>query len=273
MGGTRLGERRGLLVAEVGRVAVTFQLVNELGTSGGDDTTLHQDVDDVGPQLGEQALVVGDGQHAQAVLVGLGFDASAHVDERIHIEARVDLVEDGKAWPEHTQLQRLVALLLTTGEIDVQGPRKEALVESDALRLGHHQRVHVAARPPRGDEGLVQHRLQRHTGHFRGVLHRQEKAGPGPLPGGQAQQVEPVEGDRSAEDLITGLAHEHMRQRRLARAVRAHDGVHLAASHNEVDAAQDLLAVDARAEALDDQLTGRVHGNTTQTEPSSTWTS
>lgn len=42
------------------------------------------------------------------------------------------------------------------------------------------------------------------------------------------------------------IAREHRRERRFARAVRPHDGMHLAGFHFEVDAPQNLFAVDRR---------------------------
>ena len=58
----------------------------------------------------------------------------------------------------------------------------------------------------------------------------------------QGEHVLAVEGDRPAEHLVAGPAHDHGRQRGLAGAVRAHDGVDLAGRHRQVDALQDLLA-------------------------------
>ena len=43
---------------------------------------------------------------------------------------------------------------------------------------------------------------------------------------------------------VIGLAGEHIGERRFAGAVRAHDGVHLAGIHREVEALEDGLAVD-----------------------------
>ena len=54
---------------------------------------------------------------------------------------RVELVEDGDARLQYGLLQRLVALLLATGEIDVQRSVEEALFETDPLGLGAQRGV------------------------------------------------------------------------------------------------------------------------------------
>src|SRR5690606_38355964 len=52
-------------------------------------------------------------------------------------------------------------------------------------------------------------------------------------------------------DVITVAAGQHIGQRRLAGAVRPHDRMDLAGRDDQVDAAQDLLAVDGGVEVLD----------------------
>ena len=69
--------------------------------------------------------------------------------------------------------------------------------------------------------------------------------------GGQVEQLLAVDGDRATGDRVVAPTHEHVRQRRLARAVRAHERVHLARAHLEVDAAQDLLPRDGGVQVRD----------------------
>src|SRR5262249_33687613 len=47
------------------------------------------------------------------------------------------------------------------------------------------------------------------------------------------------------------MSHERVGERALAGAVRAHDRVHFAAVHRQVDAVEDLLALDGDLEAAD----------------------
>ena len=53
-------------------------------------------------------------------------------------------------------------------------------------------------------------------------------------------QVLAVEEDLALGDLVGGVAGDRVRERRLARAVRAHDRVHLVRVDREVDALDDL---------------------------------
>ena len=69
--------------------------------------------------------------------------------------------------------------------------------------------------------------------------------------GSIAEEVLAVEQDLAVGHLVAGLAGQHIGERRLARAVRAHDGVHLALVHGEVETLEDLLAVDGDVQVLD----------------------
>ena len=69
---------------------------------------------------------------------------------------------------------------------------------------------------------------------------------------------------RAGGDLVLGIGEERVGQRGLARAVRAHQGVHLAGLHHEVDTPQDLgdialVAGRTDVEAVDAQEVG-CHG-------------
>jgi hypothetical protein len=225
----------------------------------------------VGSQLVQQPVVVGDREHAEAVLVRGRFDAPAHRAERVDVEAGVDLVEDRDAWMEHGQLQRLVALLLAAGQVDVERAVEEPAVEADAIRLGIDDRAEVARIAAGGDERFGKHLLEPDARHFCRILQREEQTRVRALPRLHREDVGAVERHRSSEDLVARPPHQHVRQRRLARSVRAHDDVDLAAAHDQIDAPQDLAAVDAGAQAVDDQLGS--HGARTTTRPSTTTTS
>ena len=88
----RLGLDRG-----EGAVAVALQLLGQLGPTRGDDAALDQDVHEVRLQLVEQAVVVGDRQHAEVVLVRRRLDPAGAGAERVHVEPGVQLVQDGDA--------------------------------------------------------------------------------------------------------------------------------------------------------------------------------
>ena len=61
----------------------------------------------------------------------------------------------------------------------------------------------------------------------------------------------PLKVDRAAGDFVGRMAGQHAGERALARAVRAHDGVHLAGVHRQVEAFEDVFALGAHAEIFD----------------------
>ena len=82
------------------------------------------------------------------------------------------------------------------------------------------------------------------------VLEGQEEPGGGAGFGGALEQVDAVEGD-GAGGGVAVAAGEDVGQGALARPVGSHDGVHLAGSDIEVEAAQHGLAGDGGGEVLD----------------------
>ncbi len=76
------------------------------------------------------------------------------------------------------------------------------------------------------------------------ILEAQEQPQPCPVLDGHRQQVAAQKLGRPFGDGELFIARQHRRQRRLARTVRSHDGMHLTGLHFEVDAPENLLAVD-----------------------------
>jgi hypothetical protein len=74
-----------------------------------------------------------------------------------------------------------------------------------------------------------------------GALEAEEQALVRALLGLQVEQVLALVRGAAAGDLVVGVAHEHLTQRGLARAVLAHDRVHLALAHGQAHAVEDLL--------------------------------
>ena len=67
------------------------------------------------------------------------------------------------------------------------------------------------------------------------------------------EQILAVVRHRAAGDLVRRIARQHLRERALARAVRAHDRVDFAGVHGEVDALEDRLIADAGFEVFNDE--------------------
>jgi hypothetical protein len=76
-----------------------------------------------------------------------------------------------------------------------------------------------------------------------GVLEGEEEPALRALVGFHLDEVLAVEEDLALGDLVRRVAHQRVGKSRLARAVRAHDCVHLAAVDREIDALDDLCAV------------------------------
>jgi len=96
--------------------------------------------------------------------------------------------------------------LVAAGEVDVEGPVEEPLVEADASRFDEHALAHLIAGTTRCRERLVENLLEGHARHLGGVLHGEEEPGARALPGRERQQIDTVEGDGAAEHLVAGAA-------------------------------------------------------------------
>ena len=69
--------------------------------------------------------------------------------------------------------------------------------------------------------------------------------------GAMSNRFLPLNSTSPAGRRVVGLAGEHIGQRRFARAVRAHDRMHLARIHGEVEAFENFLAVDLDVQIFD----------------------
>ena len=73
----------------------------------------------------------------------------------------------------------------------------------------------------------------------------------GALVGLEARTSSPSSRTLPLRDLVLGMAHQRVGQRALARAVAAHQRVHLARADGQVDPAQDLTPLDGDVQVLD----------------------
>ena len=111
------------------------------------------------------------------------------------------------------------------------------------LRLAALLALRIERRP--------QERHRADAGDFDGILEGEEDSGGGALVGLHLQKVAAVIEDLALGDGVLLLAGEHIGERRFSRAVRAHDGVHLAEIDGEVDAFEDFAAIHFDVEVLD----------------------
>ena len=86
---------------------------------------------------------------------------------------------------------------------------------------------------------------------FFGVLKAQEQPGLAADVGGPRRDVRAFEEQAPRGDLVVGVAEQRVGERRLPRAVGAHEGMDLAGRDREIDAAQDLGTRHASVEVVD----------------------
>ena len=164
----------------------------------------------------------------------------------------VGLVEDRQLRLEQRHLEDLVALLLAAREAFVDGPAEHPLVDVEQPRLLLDE-LHELHRVELGQALVLALRVQRgleevgvvDAGDFHRVLEGHEHALARALVGIHVEQIVPLVGHVAAGDLVFRMAREDARQGALAGAVRAHDGVHFAGVHVQIDPSQDLFVFGA----------------------------
>ena len=233
-------------------VALRLELLRQLGAARGDDPAVHEDVHVVGGDVVEDPLVVRDHERAHLRADEL-VDALRDDLERVDVEAGVGLVEDRDPRLQHRHLQDLDALLLAAREAVVEVALRELARHLQVLhrreQLGaellHGDRVVLAAvrRLALRVDRAAQEARDRDARDRVRVLEREEEALLGALVGPQLGHVLAVEQDLALRDLVGRVAHQRVGERRLARAVRAHDRVLLVRVDRQVDALDDLGAV------------------------------
>src|SRR5262249_19222474 len=100
-------------------------------------------------------------------------------------------------------------------------------------------------------EGRLQEIGVADAGDLNGILEGEKDALAGALFGVEVEQVLAVIEHLALRDLVGITAGEDLSERALSRAIRTHDGMHLTGVRREIDAAEDLLAVDAGVEVVD----------------------
>ncbi len=144
---------------------------------------------------------------------------------------------------EHRHLQDLVALLLAAGESGVHGAVQHRRIHVDELELLLHEireleRIDLFLAARLAD--LVVRRAQevrvRDARNLHRILEREEDARLRALFGRHREKILAVVRHGAAGDLVRRIARQHLRERALAGAVRAHDGVDFAGFDGEIDA-------------------------------------
>ncbi|MCY1242958.1 hypothetical protein D9M72_559580 [compost metagenome] len=187
------------------------------------------------------------------VAFGVGaVDAFGNDLQGVDVQAGVGFVQDGELRLEEFQLEDLHALLLAAGEAFVDVALREVRVDAQLLHgsldvLGPGTQLGSLAVD--GGLGGPQEVGHADAGDLHRVLHGQEQAGAGALVHGHGQDIFAIQRDGAAGDVVARVAGNGRRQRGLARAVGAHDGVGFAGPDGQADALQDLLGALLRLNA------------------------
>ena len=100
---------------------------------------------------------------------------------------------------QHRELQRLGALLLAAGELDVHAAVEELLRDTEARRPRRAIRAPSSSASRRWPRSAASRRsTDAHAGDLDRVLHREEQPARGPLLRGEAEQLLAVDRDRAA---------------------------------------------------------------------------
>src|SRR5215207_2827030 len=227
-------------------VALLFQIVGELLAARGHQPAVQHHMDPVRLDVPEYPLVVGDDNRRELGPLHL-VDTLRHDLQGVYVQPRVSLVHDGEFGVEHEHLQDLVPLFLTAGKALVEVPLGELGVHLHDAHLLLEEPVHLHRRKlflshgvDRGPEE-VGHRDARYLAR---ILECEEHAELGPLVRLQLEDVLALERYGAFGHLVTRMAHEHVGERALPRAVRAHDRVYLTLANLEIQALHYLLTAD-----------------------------
>src|SRR2546422_11743075 len=119
-------------------VSFVFELERERPVARLYDPPARQHVNDIGDDVIEQPLIVGDDDDG-ALRAPHRIDAVRDELECVDVEARIGFVEDRQLRLEHSHLKDLVALLLAAGEAFVDRTGEHARVNLEQRRLLAHQ--------------------------------------------------------------------------------------------------------------------------------------
>jgi hypothetical protein len=129
--------------------------------------------------------------------------------------------------------------------------RKLSGLRAYALHEVGGRQFRFAARLALGIESGAKERHGGDAWDLQGVLERQENAARGPLVRGEREKIGALELHFAGRYLVARLSGQYMGERRLAGAIRPHDGMHLAAFDDEIDTFEYFAVVDLDGEIFD----------------------
>ncbi|QTK78264.1 hypothetical protein AT6N2_C0352 [Agrobacterium tumefaciens] len=194
----------------------------------------------------EQALIVGD-DDGGAIRRLQRVDAVSHDLQRVDVETAIGFVENAELRLQERHLQDFSALLLTSGETDVERTLQHLHVDLqiagcflDAADEIRRRQLGLAARLAL----LIHRNLEElhggNTRNFDRILEGKENALGRALGGIQFQNAFAVIKNVTGGDFIVLTARQDVGQRRLAGTVRPHDGSNLTSGNLQVETLDDL---------------------------------
>ena len=215
----------------------------------------------VGNDVVEEALVVGDDEHAD-VRATERVHACGDDLERVDVETAVGLIEHRVGGLEHGHLENLAALLLSAGESLVHRARGEVAGNFEGIHLRIELLVIVdslefLALREAGLQGRADEVGDGDAGDLHRVLKRKEESESGADIGFQPEDALSVEQDVPARHRVIGMTGHDLGQGALAGAVLAHDGVNLTLGNVEGEPLENRLVADGGMQVADGE---RGHG-------------
>src|SRR5229473_1919155 len=179
----------------IGGIALGFELERQLLAAGTHDAALREHVHDVGHDVVEEPLVMGNHDHG-AIGRAQPVDALGHDLQRVDIEAGIGLVEHRELRLKQRHLENLVALLFAAREADIHRPAQHVLVDAELLRGLAHP-LHEVRRGELRLTALLALRVERgaqerhggYAGDFQRILEGEEDAARRPLVRFERQQI------------------------------------------------------------------------------------
>jgi hypothetical protein len=212
-------------------------------------------VDVIRGDVVEDSLVVRDEQHPEVGPDEL-VDPRRHRLQRVDVESRIGLVENGDLRFENGQLERLHPLLLSAGEALVHVAANHVIVHADDAHLlreplPEHQRRELRLLIPGGVVRGAQEVHHRYARDLDGILKGEEESLPGAFVGRHPQDALAVEQDVSTGHHVPGAAHHRVGEGRFSRPIGPHQRVDFPLTHREVHAREDLLSLYGDPKVLD----------------------
>lgn len=228
--------------------ALVLDFVTKGGVAVADNLAINEDVDEIGLEIVEHSLVVGD-DHCGGLGSAKLVEAFGHDAESIDVEAGVGLVENAEGGLEDGHLEDFVAFPLTTRKAFVDAAihkvgveaHKLALLAEELEEVGSAERLLVEILALGVDGGA--HKIgHRDTWDFDRRLKGHKDALVATVLGRKFEEVLAVEDDFALSDLVLGIADEDITESGLTGPVWPHEDMNLTITDGKIHATEYFFA-------------------------------